>query len=588
MPEPEIPVDYYENLDLKSIQTPIDVNKLRHLLIRSRYDLDKTNELVEGFTNGFDIGYRGPAQRQDVSNNIPLHIGSLTEIWNKIMKEVKLGRVAGPFENIPFQNYIQSPIGLVPKAGNQTRLIFHLSFDFGQDDASKSLNYHTPKDLCKVKYRDLDYAIARCLELDRLYDDISQLFFSKSDLKSAFRILPLKISQFCWLCFKARDPKTGKFWFFADKCLPFGASISCALFTKFSDCLKHLSEFLSGKFTVTNYLDDFLFIAESEGEANRLVRIFLNLCQFINCPVAMEKTEWASSSVVFLGILMQGKNRCLSIPQEKITKARNAILAIINKPKKKATIKEIQGLTGLLNFLNKAIVPGRAFTRRMYAKIPGISYDKETNQIKTNLKWYHHVRLDAEFLADCNVWLQFLQNCTAREICRPFMDLDMITSSIELNFYTDSSRAISKGFGCIFNTSWCFGKWEPGYIEQFQPSIQYLELYALCVGIFAWQEKLANMRIRIFCDNDAVKQMVNHTTSGCKNSMLLIRLLVLNCIKYNRRITVQFVASKDNGLADALSRMEFNRFWRNAPANMDCEPSELPAEIWPASKIWLY
>ena len=37
------------------------------------------------------------------------------------MKEVKLGRVAGPFLKVPFDNYIQSPIGLVPKAGGGTR-----------------------------------------------------------------------------------------------------------------------------------------------------------------------------------------------------------------------------------------------------------------------------------------------------------------------------------------------------------------------------------------------------------------------------------------------------------------------------------
>ena len=43
------------------------------------------------------------------------------------MNEVRLGRVAGPFEKIPFTNYTQSPVGLVPKDGSKkTRLIFLL------------------------------------------------------------------------------------------------------------------------------------------------------------------------------------------------------------------------------------------------------------------------------------------------------------------------------------------------------------------------------------------------------------------------------------------------------------------------------
>ena len=36
--------------------------------------------------------------------------------------------------------------------------------------------------------------------------------------------------------------------------------------------------------------------------------------------------------------------------------------------KKKATIKELQLLCGYLNFLAKAIVPGRTFIRKMYSK----------------------------------------------------------------------------------------------------------------------------------------------------------------------------------------------------------------------------
>ena len=36
------------------------------------------------------------------------------------MKEVELKRVAGPFTDIPFDNFIQSPIGLVPKQSAPT------------------------------------------------------------------------------------------------------------------------------------------------------------------------------------------------------------------------------------------------------------------------------------------------------------------------------------------------------------------------------------------------------------------------------------------------------------------------------------
>ena len=65
--------------------TPINVNQLEFQLKKAKYNNEKTEELIEGFTNGFDLGYRGTKQRCDYAENIPLRIGSKTELWNKIM-----------------------------------------------------------------------------------------------------------------------------------------------------------------------------------------------------------------------------------------------------------------------------------------------------------------------------------------------------------------------------------------------------------------------------------------------------------------------------------------------------------------------
>ena len=554
----------------------------------SNYNNEKRLELVNGFLHGFDVGYRGPENRRDSAENIPISVGSHVEMWNKLMKEVKLGRVAGPFNEIPFKNYIQSPIGLVPKGENQTRLIFHLSYNFGGADEvnKKSFNHHTPKEYCTVKYKDLDYAIKQCLELQKREDFLGEIFYSKSDLKSAFRLVPLKNSQIKWLCMKAINPRTKVYQYFVDKSLPFGASISCALFTKFSDSLRHLSEYVSGRYTITNYLDDFLFISDSERTCNNMVRSFLNLCQFINCPISADKTEWASQQITFLGVLLDGHRNCIALPEDKVEKAKQKIKEITLK--KKATIQQLQSLTGFLNFLNKAIIPGRAFTRRMYAKIPSIAYGKtEQEKSVAKLKKYHHVKLDVEFKGDCSVWLKLLEHHRAVALCRPFTDFSKEKTYVQLNFYTDASLAVEKGFGCVYNDRFTFGQWEPHFISGSKPSIQYVELYALCVGVFTWQEYLTNGNYTIYCDNEAVMNMVNLTTSGCKNCMILIRMLVLNNLRFNRRLEVEHVKSRDNVLADSLSRMDLPRFWRNAPASMNAKPDQLPAELWPVSNIWV-
>ena len=46
----------------------------------------------------------------------------------------------------------------------------------------------------------------------------------------------------------------------------------------------------------------------------------------------------------------------------------------------------------------------------------------------------------------------------------------------------------------------CLGG-EADFIENDQPSIAFLELYALCVGILMWNQELRNCRIVVFCDN---------------------------------------------------------------------------------------
>ena len=509
------------------------------------------------------------------------------------MKEVKEKRVAGPFNNIPFSNYIQSPVGLVPKAGNQTRLIFHLSYKFADDQ--QSVNYHTPENLCTVRYNDLDHAVDNCLRLRQEIEDLEDvnndgkdpqtIFMSKTDLKSTFRILPLQKDCFPWLIFMAVNPLTGETQFFVEKNLPFGHSISCALFSKVSNSLKHLFEFMTGrKHVVTNYLDDFLFIAESRRSCNYLVRKFLELCDRVNIPVATEKTEWATNQITFLGILLNGDSMTLGIPMEK----RNRALDLVNQfiDKKKATVRELQVLCGYLNFLNKAIFPGRAFTRRMYAKysyVTGNCVSKSEGMLKP----HHHIRLDAEFKYDCKVWREFLNMKDQYVVNRPMMDRWSFVTSQELNFYSDASANEFLGFGVVFNREWIFSSWETGYIRRYKPNIEYLELYGLCAGIFTWEHMLRNTRIVVFCDNSSVVHMINASTSGCKNCMTLIRLLTLNNLQFNGRVFAKHVPGRLNSLSDSLSRLMLRRFRKLAP-QMNKFPEKISEKIYPPSKVWVW
>ena len=445
------------------------------------------------------------------------------------MKAVGLGRVAGPYKEIPFDNYIQSLVGLVPKAGNQTRLIFHLSYDF-KTDGLGSLNHHTPKGKCTVKYRDLDYAVSTYMDLCfELFEEEQKwmkgnlgetdretlkkkwkkqfyhhkhrktpIFGGKSDLKSAFRILRMSRSSWKWLVFKARDPSSGMWYYFIDKYLPFGASISCALFQHFSDTLCWLIEFrINEKRRVTNYLDDFLFITKTLMRCNYMISQFLKLCDELGVAVSLEKTEWGSTLIIFLGILLNGTSMVLAIPEEKRRLAISYLEELYQR--RKTTVKDLQKLCGYLNFLSKAIFPGRTFIRRMYSKYCNVvNIGGSPNSAREfKLKQYHHVRLDAEFKLDCKVWLGFLRDDSQMQsaVCRPMVDL-LVEKELatDISFYSDASAAESHGFGAILGNRWIKGLWPEKFISECKLSIKYLELFTLCVGVLSWKDrtKLSN------------------------------------------------------------------------------------------------
>ena len=335
----------------------------------------------------------------------------------------------------------------------------------------------------------------KCLSILSRFDNSVPLYYSKTDFSSAFRILPVLVKQRKLLCLMALHPVTHEKKYFIDLCLPFGSSRSCTLFQAFSDAVKHIAQFKLAKiwilipFEIDNYLDDFLFITVCITACNGMVREFVIMCEFISCPIAPEKTEFADELMVFLGVLMDGRNKLLVIPEDKRTKTLNLLNYTIDK--RKVQIRFIQQLTGMLNFLHKAVVPGHAFTRGMY------EYLKFSDKDDKPLKQHHHVWLNAQFVADCRTWTFILDRTRSMNLCRPFVDFSSKSSKAKvLDIYSDASRSSSLGMGVVFleENSWIGQQWDSNFIIEQEPSIEFLELYALVCGIITWgkSDKLIN------------------------------------------------------------------------------------------------
>ena len=124
-------------------------------------------------------------------------------------------------------------------------------------------------------------------------------------------------------------------------------------------------------------------------------------------------------------------------------------------------------------------------------------------------------------------------------------------------------------------------------MQEHEPSIEYLELFAVLATVLNWLERFRNQRIVLFCDNQAVVSVINNNTSSCPNCLTLIRLLVLHSMKMNTRVFATYITSKNNKNADLLSRLKVDEFRRRNPG-ADLQPMAINESIWPLNKLWVH
>ena len=542
--------------------TPVNVTAYQKLLDETAYDSKESRFLTDGFKFGFDLGYRGDTKVKRTAPNLKFNVGNHIVLWNKIMKEVKEGRFAGPYASIPYEYHIQSPVGLVPKdGGDGTRLIFHLSFP----RSGKSVNSETPKELTTVHYCDFADAVRLCSKYG------IGCVLGKSDMKSAFRNLGIKKSQWFLLIIMAKSPYDHEKYYFVDKALPFGSSVSCSLFQRFATSISHIVRVkCHGKENI-NYLDDYLFAEFVKSQCDAQIKVFLLVCKEINFPVSMEKTFWGTTVLVFLGLLLDTERQIVAILTEKVTRAIDLVTNILNS--KKTTVHQLQKLCGFLNFLCRCIVPGRAFTRRIYTYYSPL------------MKPHHHVNVNRKIKEDLRMWIKFLSNPTI--YCRPFIDFSMVLEAEQLDWYTDASGVV--GVGGICQGNWFQMKWEKSFLRDYHPSIEFQELFGVAILVVLWLHKYENRRICLYCDNESVCFMLNKSSSDCMKCMALIRIITLKALQHNVRVFAQHLRTDQNYLADSLSRYQMNKFWEKVEEDellVNYYPDDIPEVLLPPEKFY--
>ena len=439
-----------------------------------------------------------------------------------------MGRVAGPFLSPPLINFHTSPLGLVAKKEPGSHRIIHdLSFPEGQ-----SVNSGIPSQCTKVHYQNLDDALEIIASLG------VGCLVAKADIESAYRIIPIHPDSVHLLGF------TWEGMFYYDRCLPFGLSVSCRIFEAFSSAIHWILEHCFRVPKITHILDDFMFFGSPNSHVcSSSLLSFLTLAEEAGIPIKTPKTCLPSTLTVLYGIEVDSAAMEARLPRDKVEKSVAAVHEMLSK--KKTTLKELQSLLGLLNFVCQVIYPGRSFLRRLF------------HLSKKATRPRHFIRITNDARLDLYAWLDFLSNFNGITLLK---QRRWVTSA-KLHLYTDA--ATSAGYGAVLGNNWVSGLW-PDDWKAFHITI--MELYPIVLAVELWSSRLANSAIMFHCDNSAVCQIVNAHTSKDPTIMILVRRLVVSAMKYNIIFHAVHVPGLLNPLADALSRQDLVRARKLAPS----------------------
>ena len=499
---------------------------------------DAREAAIRQFRDGADIGFRGAVKGRFTTNNRSAE-RCRAGVTAAIRREVADGSTRGPFRAPPLPNMMVNPLSAREKPNGEVRLILDLS-----QPRDVGVNAGIDPDEFRVTYTSFDEAV----QLIFLAGGAGTLMF-KADVKNAFKLIPVRPDQwallgFCW---------EGLFYY--QVCLPFGARSSPRIFNDFATCLRLMFQDQTSDVYIRNYLDDFFGIGpKGSDSADAAYTRLRDICAKVGVPLAEGKCAPPSTRMELLGVVIDTETMTLALPEAKIAGIQELLKTLLGR--QKCTQRELLSVVGRLVHASKCVPPGRAFTRRLLDaaySVRGLS---------------HRVRVTADVRADLRWWATFLPRWNG---VFPLLPPPSMNDKCMV-LHTDSSR---RGMGAWHGDEWWMMEWPHELQCDVAPSMTWLELIPVMVACLVWGEGWGGRRVLIRSDNMGVVGVWGRGWSGSPLIMALLRQLLVWTASQGFAVSIEYVATKENGAADALSRLDLARFRRLRPQAVEC-PVRLP------------
>ena len=524
----------------------IKVNRFRELL-PDDYD-DKV--ILQYIEYGFPLGLQADFILQPVLKNHSSAYDYFSHVDKFVKNELEKGGMTGPFITSPFKNIMISPLMTSPKKPNSRRTVFDASFsDF-------SLNVNTPDKL----YLEEEYLFT----FPKL-DDFSQLilkygsgcFLWKRDLSRFFLQLPLDPSDY---------DKTGCIWrgqllFFTSYVWGTrhagmnGQRVTNAVSTihrslGLSDYCNHKSKGCDPNcthltdstltdssncdpFNTLNYSDDFAGVQGSLERATLSFNTMGTLLSELGLTEAIDKAVSPCQVLTYLGIEFDTIALEMRINDDKCQELRFEL----EKWSKKtvATKSDLQSILGKLLWVSRAIKFSRCFVLRIIAELKKLKFQTQK------------ITLSPEIRKDFLWWEKFMMVFNGVHLLVPNIP------SVQI-----SGDACPMGYG-VWNpdTREYFSSKFPLFLQDPKIPIHIKEFICVIMAVKQWGPQWAGKQVVIFSDNDSVCDVISYSKPKDPGMQMYLREFLFWVCRYNFHPIVSKISTKDNDIADFLSRNYF-------------------------------
>ena len=420
--------------------------------------------------------------------------------------------ILGPFQHSPIHKLCFSPLMSVPKEESQRRIIVDFSFPPGKsiNDGISSSSYLE----CATDFN--------LPSVQSMVNRINELGWGclmyKRDLKGAFRQFPIDPGDYRCM---------GLNWkglIFVDTRLAMG--LRSAAF-----CCQSVSE-LVAKIVGRNahvlvYLDDFGG-AELAEKAMASFNHLGRLLEHFGLEEAPEKAVPPSTEMDWLGIRFNTTEWSMALKPGKL----QDLLIWLPKLLKSNRVKKVllQKVLGNLVWASAVVKAGVIFFNRLLVLL-------------RKLKRPHHsIHFSEEAKKDVRWWINTLRQFKGKSQIPPAVWTPLTS------FSTDASLA---GFGMVWGSRALAGLFPCEYDAL---DISKKEMLTVMAAVKHWFSDLANLRVKIYVDNQACVSLLNYGITRSPFLAACLREIQYYLASFNIELRAEYITSKNNVLADLCSR----------------------------------